>query len=59
MTYDALTYDAFRHFADSWGLVMMGVMFIGFVGWTFRPRAHIDHEAAAMSIFRDEDIDHG
>jgi cytochrome c oxidase cbb3-type subunit 4 len=54
-----MTYDAFRHFADSWGLVMMGAMFLGFVGWTFRPHAHVDHETAAMSIFRDEDADHG
>ena len=22
-----MTYDAFRHFADSWGLVLMGVLF--------------------------------
>lgn len=54
-----MTYDAFRHFADSWGLVMMGVMFLTFTGWTFRPRAHVDHETARMSIFRDEDATDG
>ena len=54
-----MTYDAFRHFADSWGLVMMAAMFLGFVGWTFRPRAHVDHETARMSIFRDEDSNDG
>ena len=54
-----LGYNELRQLADSWGLVMMAMMFIGFVGWTFRPRAHLDHEAAAMSIFRDEDINHG
>lgn len=54
-----MTYDAFRHFADSWGLVMMTVTFLAFVGWTFRPGAHVDHETARMSIFRDEDTDDG
>jgi len=54
-----MTYDSFRAFADSWGLVMMGVLFMGFVGWTFRPRAHVDHETAATSIFRDEDLRNG
>ncbi len=54
-----MTYDAFRHFADSWGLVMMTVMFLGFVGWTFRARADVDHETARMSIFRDEDANDG
>lgn len=54
-----MTYDAFRHFADSWGLVMMAAMFLGFVGWTFRPRAHVEHETARMSIFRDEDSNDG
>ncbi len=54
-----MTYDAFREFADSWGLVMMGVLFVTFTGWTFRPRARADHETARMSIFRDEDVTHG
>jgi len=54
-----MTYDEFRHFADSWGLVIMGVLFITFIGWTFRPHARDDHETARMSIFRDEDADHG
>jgi cytochrome c oxidase cbb3-type subunit IV len=54
-----MTYDAFRAFADSWGLAMMCVLFVGFIGWTFRPRAHIDHKAAATSIFRDEDANDG
>jgi len=54
-----MTYDALRHFADSWGLVMMAVTFLAFIGWTFRPRAHVDHEAARLSIFRDEDGNDG
>ncbi len=55
-----MTYDALRHFADSWGLVMMAVLFAGFVGWTFRPGARHHHDTAATSIFRpDGDDDHG
>jgi len=54
-----MTYDAFRHFADSWGLVMMAVAFLSFIGWTFRPRAHHDHETARLSIFDDEDTNDG
>jgi cytochrome c oxidase cbb3-type subunit IV len=54
-----MTYEAFRQFADSWGLVMMAVTFLAFVGWTFRPRAHLDHETARLSIFRDEDTNDG
>lgn len=46
-----MTYDALRHFADSWGLLIMAIMFLCFVGWTFRPRAHRDHKRAADSIF--------
>ncbi len=49
------SYDTWRHFADSWGLVAMGVLFIAFVGWTFRRGADADHARAAMAIFDNED----
>ena len=49
-----MSYDAFRHFADSWGLVFMGLVFLTFIGWTFRPGASSDHDEAANMIF-DED----
>ncbi|MEI6418373.1 MAG: cbb3-type cytochrome c oxidase subunit 3 [Sphingomonadales bacterium] len=48
-------YDQLRHLADSWGLVMMGVLFIAFVGWTFRPGARRHLDEAATMIFRSED----
>ena len=48
-------YDAMRHFADSWGLVAMGVLFVAFAAWPFRPRSREDNEAAARMIFRDDD----
>jgi cytochrome c oxidase cbb3-type subunit IV len=48
-------YDAMRHFADSWGLVAMGVLFVAFAAWPFRPQSREDNEAAARMIFRDDD----
>ncbi|HPU15143.1 MAG TPA: cbb3-type cytochrome c oxidase subunit 3 [Polymorphobacter sp.] len=52
-----LEYEALRHFADSWGLVFMGVLFLAFVGWTFRKGSGQHHDRAANMIF--EDDDHG
>ncbi|WP_416907436.1 MAG: cbb3-type cytochrome c oxidase subunit 3 [Polymorphobacter sp.] len=54
------TYDALRHFADSWGLVMLGLIFLGLVGWTFRKGAGAEMDRAANSIFEDDqDTGHG
>ncbi len=50
-----MNYDALRHFADSWGLVMMAVLFIAFVGWTFRKGASTHHDNAANMIFKEDD----
>jgi cytochrome c oxidase cbb3-type subunit 4 len=33
------TYTAMRHFADSWGLVFMFVVFVGVILFTLRPGA--------------------
>ncbi|MEO6216188.1 MAG: cbb3-type cytochrome c oxidase subunit 3 [Sphingomonas sp.] len=49
------TYDLLREFADSWGLVLMGVAFLAFVGWTFLRSVSAGHRHAAMSIFEQED----
>ncbi|PHR15238.1 cbb3-type cytochrome c oxidase subunit 3 [Parasphingorhabdus sp.] len=49
-----MSYEALRHFADSWGLVFMGLIFLTCVGWTFRPGAGNRHNQAAHMIF-DED----
>jgi cytochrome c oxidase cbb3-type subunit 4 len=54
------TYDQLRHFADSWGLVLLGLIFLGLVGWTFRKGASAEMDRAAHSIFDDDqDADHG
>ncbi len=53
-----MSYDALRHFADSYGLVFMGLVFLGLIGWTFRKGARRDLDRAATMIF-DEDRSDG
>ncbi|MCY1672249.1 cbb3-type cytochrome c oxidase subunit 3 [Novosphingobium sp. SL115] len=48
------TYDLLRHLADSWGLVVMTVIFLGLSAWPFRPGARPLNHEAATSIFKDE-----
>jgi cytochrome c oxidase cbb3-type subunit 4 len=49
------TYDALRHFADSWGLLAMMLTFLVLIAWPFRPGAGERNRAAAEMIFKDED----
>lgn len=49
------TYDALRHFADSWGLAAMVLVFVFLCAWPFRPGARGANDAAANMIFKDED----
>ncbi|MGC1270138.1 MAG: cbb3-type cytochrome c oxidase subunit 3 [Croceibacterium sp.] len=48
------TYDLLRHLADSWGLVVMLVIFIGLAAWPFRPGARRYNDDAANLIFKDD-----
>lgn len=48
------TYDALRHFADSWGLLAMTMSFLALAAWPFRPGARQRNEDAANLIFKDE-----
>lgn len=48
-------YETARHFADSWGLLAMVLLFVAFVGWTFRKGARDHHDVAANMIFREDD----
>ena len=52
-----MSYDALREFADSWGLVLMGVAFVCFVGWAFRPNSSAATRRAATSIFEEDQAD--
>lgn len=48
------TYDALRHFADSWGLLAMLVVFVCLAAWPFRPGARDANHRAANLIFKDD-----
>lgn len=50
-----MSYETFRSFADSWGLVLMGVAYLVFVGWAFLPRNRKRVRDASMMIFEDRD----
>lgn len=50
-----MSYEALRHFADSYGLLFMTLAFLAIVFWTFRRKARKHHERAARSIFDDEE----
>ncbi len=50
-----MNYNDLRHFADSWGLVAMGVLWLTFIGWAFLPRNRGRNQAAATMIFKDSD----
>ncbi len=49
-----IDYDSFRHFADSWGLLYMLVIFIGVVLFMFRPGAKHHAETAANIPLKDD-----
>lgn len=51
---DHSTYESLRHFADSWGLMAMTVVFVFLALWPFRPGARRDNEEAANLIFKDD-----
>ncbi len=49
------TYEALRHFADSWGLLAMVLTFAVLASWPFRPGAKDRNKDAADMIFKDHD----
>jgi cytochrome c oxidase cbb3-type subunit 4 len=53
-----VSYNELRHLADSWGLVLMGVVYFALVGWAFLPRTRGANSRAAEMIF-DKDHDDG
>lgn len=53
-----MNYEALRHFADSWGLVFMALVFLTLILWPFRPGARERNRDAANMIF-DEKQDNG
>jgi cytochrome c oxidase cbb3-type subunit 4 len=49
-----MTYNEFRHFADSWGLVFMGITYLVLVGWALLPRNREKNRAVARMILDDQ-----
>jgi cytochrome c oxidase cbb3-type subunit 4 len=50
-----VNYNEMRHFADSWGLLFMGITFLILIGWALRRGAGASHEHAARSILENDD----
>ena len=50
-----MTYDDLRHFADSWGLVVMAAVFLILIAWPLRASARQRNRDAANMIFRDDE----
>ncbi len=48
------TYTLLRHMADSWGMLLMFLLFAGVMLWAFRPGSRQVHSDIANSIFRNE-----
>jgi cytochrome c oxidase cbb3-type subunit 4 len=48
-------YQELRHFADSHFLIAMFAIFLMLCLWPFRPGAKSHNQAAATSIFKDDD----
>lgn len=48
------TYTALRHFADSWGLLAMTVLFVGIVLYTLRPGSRKLHDDLANLPLRND-----
>lgn len=53
---DHSTYEAMRHFADSWGLALMVLAFLILCAWPFRPSARRNYDEAANMIFADDNL---
>jgi cytochrome c oxidase cbb3-type subunit 4 len=53
-----MTYQWLRTFADSWGLIAMGLLWFGFIGWALLPHNRTRNRQAATMIF-DKDFDDG
>ena len=51
------TYETLRHFADSYGLIVTMLLFVGLCAWPFRPGAKSRNTQAANSILEDHQYD--
>ena len=49
-----MSYNEFRHFADSWGLVFMGATYLVLVIWALLPRNRDKNRAVARMILDEQ-----
>jgi Cbb3-type cytochrome oxidase, subunit 3 len=49
-----MSYDALRHFADSYGLAAMVLLYFGLCAWVFRPGSRSKNQNAAHLIFAED-----
>lgn len=49
-----MNYNDLRHFADSWGLLTMALVFVVCCAWAFLPRNRQRNDDAAHSIFKED-----
>lgn len=47
-----MDYDQLRHFADSWALAALTLVFIGVIIWVIRPGARASYREQADIIFK-------
>lgn len=52
-----MSYEALRHFADSYVLAAMVVAYFIFIAWAFRPSKRSANERAATMIFDKDNPD--
>ena len=50
-----MDYETLRHAADSWGLLYLTVLFVGFVIYTFRPGSKAVAQDMAQLPLREDD----
>lgn len=49
-----IEYTILRELADSWGLVLMFLFFMGAMAWALRPNAQQVHDDAASIPFKED-----
>jgi cytochrome c oxidase cbb3-type subunit 4 len=52
---DILDFETLQHFADSWGLAYMVVVFVGIMIFVLRPTAKVNASEAAMIPILDDE----
>ncbi len=51
-----MDYETLRHFADSWGLLALVLIFLGIIGFVWRPGARAHYDDAAAVPFRHDRV---